>query len=275
MKFRKIISFLMICCTIFSLVGCINNSKQKLGWVQEGDLHWQKKYYREDGTFPVSQFEEIDGKVYSFDEDGFLNVGSHRLDESGKSDREGTPYLFDEETGELLRNKKLGVTYSDNNGILYAYRYEIDFLKNGKPFAKFFDKNNNQVETPEWVNNLADFIYNYSNDVELNQLTKENNEAWATLNDMPREVIYYSEAVDLALEFMKSSPTTEGFILENNESIKYYNHRTFRINKFITEKDKVSFLIYSYFTQENLTDDIQKTVNERNTEICNKFISEN
>lgn len=41
----------------------------------EGGEYWQWQYIEDDGTFPVSTWKDIEGKLYHFDDEGYLDVG--------------------------------------------------------------------------------------------------------------------------------------------------------------------------------------------------------
>ncbi len=51
------------------------------GWTFDGPENWKWRYEAEDGSRPVNQWLQIDGKWYHFDTSGYLDTGWHTIDE--------------------------------------------------------------------------------------------------------------------------------------------------------------------------------------------------
>lgn len=52
------------------------------GWTFDGPENWKWRYENEDGTRPVNQWLQINGKWYHFDADGYMDVGWRYIDGS-------------------------------------------------------------------------------------------------------------------------------------------------------------------------------------------------
>ncbi len=62
-------------------------------WVYDGPENYQWRYQEDNGSYPINEWKEIDGKWYHFDGMGYLDLGWHFIDTAW--------YCFDE-SGAML-----------------------------------------------------------------------------------------------------------------------------------------------------------------------------
>lgn len=74
----------------------------------EGGKYWQWKYVEDDGSYTTNNWQQIDGKWYHFNADGYLDVGMKEFD--------GKVYNL-MPSGALETNKDYGFASSDENGV--------------------------------------------------------------------------------------------------------------------------------------------------------------
>lgn len=89
-------------------------------WHYDGPENWKWWYQHDDGSYPVSNWEQIDGELYHFDENGYLDIGYYYDDA-----RNLYCYLSEEDganLGKLIKNNQswtFGYTASD--GYIWGY----------------------------------------------------------------------------------------------------------------------------------------------------------
>lgn len=87
-------------------------------WKQlEGGEFWQWRYEEEDGSYTVNNWQEIDGKWYHFDENGYLDVGWKFLDNT---------WYYMEKSGEMVTNRSLDGGHMDASGAWVSDRIPPD-----------------------------------------------------------------------------------------------------------------------------------------------------
>ncbi len=102
---NKIIIASFMLTTMFSVSFVLTASA---GWVYEGSESWKWKYVKEDGSIPVSTWEEIGGKKYHFDDEGYLDVGWRQFGQDW--------FYLDDESGAMSINGKTDTGYIDTDG---------------------------------------------------------------------------------------------------------------------------------------------------------------
>ena len=103
-------------------------------WVFDGPKDWQWWYKEEDGTYPKSEWKEIDGDWYHFDKNGYLDVGGwlnsplsvQRKVGEKVEDLELERWYFLERSGKMLKNQNYIGGYTDGNGLLHFDRLSKD-----------------------------------------------------------------------------------------------------------------------------------------------------
>ena len=82
----------------------VKNSGIKTGWIKDGTGWW---YRREDGSYPVSSFEEIDNSIYYFDNSGYMVTGWQNIGEDS--------YYFGQ-NGAMVTSQWVGIYYLKKDG---------------------------------------------------------------------------------------------------------------------------------------------------------------
>lgn len=103
-------------------------------WIFDGPKDWQWWYKEEDGTYPKSEWKEIDGDWYHFDKNGYLDVGGwlnsplsvQRKVGEKVEDLELERWYFLERSGKMLKNQNYIGGYTDGNGLLHFDRLSKD-----------------------------------------------------------------------------------------------------------------------------------------------------
>ena len=117
-------------------------------WVFDGPESWQWWYQRDDGSYPVNQWEQIDGKWYSFDSNGYMNVGWYQ-DTEGK-------WFHSDASGAMDTTTQYEGGYYREDGSFSPY--EVVYM-NGK--LSYFTDGGGSVDcTIDWKNQLAGAWYN-------------------------------------------------------------------------------------------------------------------
>lgn len=76
--------------------------------VLEGGEYWQKSYVEADGSYTSDGWQQIDGKWYHFDQDGYVDVGMRTFD--------GKEYIL-MKSGAMEVSRDYGIGYVDENGV--------------------------------------------------------------------------------------------------------------------------------------------------------------
>lgn len=116
-----------------------------VGWHEDSAGRW---YQNADGTYFINGFQEIDGVMYSFDENGYMQTG---WVEKGVKD-----YYFNEDGSYDPSQKKklLALTFDDGPG---QYTEELlDCLEANNAHATFFMLGQNVSYYPEVVQHMVD-----------------------------------------------------------------------------------------------------------------------
>lgn len=93
-------------------------------WNFDGPENWKWHYQNDDGSYTTNGWQEIDGKWYHFDNDGYLDTGWHKIP-SNTGDKW---YLLDD-SGAMVTGKEWEGGLLLNDGSLYMD--EIDFEEDG------------------------------------------------------------------------------------------------------------------------------------------------
>lgn len=78
-------------------------------WKQEGELFWQKRYVEADGSYTKGNWQEIDGRKYHFDWEGYMDAGFRSFI--------GEQYYHLLRSGAMETNQDYGVGYLDGEGL--------------------------------------------------------------------------------------------------------------------------------------------------------------
>lgn len=91
------------------------------GWEKQGAETWQWKYIHDDGSYTTNNYETINGDIYHFDKDGFLDIGWCKFD------GEDTEHLYisqdGADIGKRAVNREFLYGHFDANGLIDYYYY--------------------------------------------------------------------------------------------------------------------------------------------------------
>lgn len=121
-------------------------------WVFDGPKDWQWWYKEEDGTYPKSEWKEIDGEWYHFDKNGYLDVGGwlnsplsvQRKVGEKVEDLELERWYFLERSGKMLKNQNYIGGYTDGDGLLHFDRLS----KDGQSYERYHGQKAESIPKP-------------------------------------------------------------------------------------------------------------------------------
>ena len=100
-------------------------------WIFDGPEAWKWWYREDDGTYPKTQWKEIDGEIYSFNDNGYLELGWENSDLTKNGSRGEDDWVFVvnnwfyfDDSGKLLKNQNYYGGYTDENGLLQIDDYD-------------------------------------------------------------------------------------------------------------------------------------------------------
>lgn len=96
-------------------------------WIFDGPESWKWWYKEDNGSYPHSEWKQINGEWYNFDENGYMNVGwindpiqTVHEDEDGGWVEKFNRYYYLDESGKMLKNQNYIGGYTDETGLLHC-----------------------------------------------------------------------------------------------------------------------------------------------------------